>query len=102
MALHRDLGEPERQRDGGRLARAQASLAELKAARMRGKLLDAAEVERTWGGILRTIRAGLLAVPSRVGARLPHLDATDVAEIDGWRRREPCGGRCGASASQAW
>ncbi|KRQ99298.1 hypothetical protein [Bradyrhizobium valentinum] len=31
---------------------------------------------------LRTVRAGMLAVPSRVAARLPHLSKHDVAEID--------------------
>jgi phage terminase Nu1 subunit (DNA packaging protein) len=51
-------------------------------AEKRGKLLDAAEVERTWGGVLRTVRAGMLAVPSRIGARLPYLTATAVDEID--------------------
>jgi terminase small subunit / prophage DNA-packing protein len=30
----------------------------------------------------RTVRAGMLAVPSRAGARLPHLTAHDIAEID--------------------
>jgi phage terminase Nu1 subunit (DNA packaging protein) len=57
-------------------------LAELKAAEKRRALLDAAEVEREWSGVLRTIRAGMLAVPSRIGARLPHLTAADVDEID--------------------
>jgi phage terminase Nu1 subunit (DNA packaging protein) len=33
-------------------------------------------------GILRTARAGMLAVPSRVTQRLPHLSAHDVSEID--------------------
>jgi phage terminase Nu1 subunit (DNA packaging protein) len=60
----------------------QASLAELKVAERRGELLDAAEVERTWGGVVRTIRASMLAIPSRCGARLPHLTAADIAEID--------------------
>jgi phage terminase Nu1 subunit (DNA packaging protein) len=58
-----------------RLASAQADLAELKAAERRGELLDAAGVERTWGGVLRT-------VPSRVGARPPHLTAADIDEVD--------------------
>jgi phage terminase Nu1 subunit (DNA packaging protein) len=57
-------------------------LAEQKADERRGVLLDAAEVEREWSGVLRTIRAGMLAVPSRIGARLPHLDATDLDAID--------------------
>jgi phage terminase Nu1 subunit (DNA packaging protein) len=65
-----------------RLASAQADLAELKAAERRGELLDAAAVEREWGGVLRTVRAGMLAVPSRIGARLPHLTAVDIDEID--------------------
>jgi phage terminase Nu1 subunit (DNA packaging protein) len=33
--------------------------------------------------VLRTVRAGMLAVPSRVVQRLPHLTAHDVTEIDG-------------------
>jgi phage terminase Nu1 subunit (DNA packaging protein) len=32
--------------------------------------------------VLRTVRAGMLAVPSRVAARLPHLTSQDLAEID--------------------
>jgi phage terminase Nu1 subunit (DNA packaging protein) len=65
-----------------RLASAQADLAELRTAEKRGELLDAAEVERAWGGVLRTVRASMLAVPSRIGARLPHLTAADIDEID--------------------
>jgi hypothetical protein len=33
-------------------------------------------------GVLRTVRAGMLAVPSRMQQRLPHLTAHDVAKID--------------------
>ena len=32
--------------------------------------------------MLRMVRAGMLAVPSRCAARLPHLSAHDVAVID--------------------
>ena len=45
-----------------RLAAAQADLAELKEAKQRGLLLDAAEVEREWTGILSAVRAAMLAV----------------------------------------
>ena len=45
-------------------------------------MLDAAEVEAEWSSVLRTVRAGMLAVPSRCAARLPHLTPHDVAEID--------------------
>jgi len=32
--------------------------------------------------VQRTVRAGMLAVPSRAAQRLPHLSVHDVAEID--------------------
>lgn len=63
-------------------AAAQADIAETKAAKLRCALVDAAEVEVVWGDVLRTVRAGMLAVPSRVSQRLPHLTAHDVSEID--------------------
>lgn len=79
-ARAKPLAEATKQR--GRLAAAQADLAELKAAQMRGELVETKAVEAEWSGVLRTIRAGMLAVPSRVAARLPHLSKYDVAEID--------------------
>jgi hypothetical protein len=66
----------------GRLAAAQADVAEIKAAKMRGELVAAAEVESEWSGVLRTVRAGMLAVPSRVSQRLPHLTA-DASALPG-------------------
>lgn len=66
----------------GRLAMAQAEHVELKNAIARRDLVPAGEVEAEWSGILRTVRAGMLAAPSRVQQRLPHLSAHDVAEID--------------------
>ena len=63
-----------------RLAAAQAHPVELKAAKLRGELVEAAAVETGWSSVLRTVRAGMLAVPSRVAARLPHLSKHDVAE----------------------
>ena len=49
---------------------------------LRGALLDAGAVQSEWSGVLRTVRAGMLAVPSRAAARLPHLTTHDVSEID--------------------
>jgi hypothetical protein len=66
----------------------QACLAELKAAQARGSLLDAEAVEREWSDVLGTVRAGMLAVPSRAGARLPHLTGHDL--------RDRCRGARGA------
>ncbi len=65
-----------------RLAAAQAEIAELKAAQLRGELRDAGAVRAEWSDILRTVRAGRLAVPPRFAARLPHLTAFDISEID--------------------
>jgi len=83
------LAEATKQR--GRLAAAQATLAEIKAAKMRGELVAAA-VEIEWSSVLRTIRAGMLAVPSRIAARarLPHLSKHDVAEMDAEIREAVC------------
>lgn len=66
----------------GRLIAAQADRVELSNARQRGMLVAADAVEAEWSGVCRTIRAGMLAVPSRCAARLPHLSKHDIAEID--------------------
>ena len=65
-----------------RIAREQADALALKNKAARGEMLEAAAVEAEWSGVLRTVRAGMLAVPSRAGARLPHLTPHDIAEID--------------------
>jgi phage terminase Nu1 subunit (DNA packaging protein) len=49
-----------------RLARAQADKAEMQAAQLRGELVEADAVERQWQDVLRQVRAGVLAVPSRL------------------------------------
>ena len=77
-----------------RLAKAQADLAEIKNAQLRGTLLDAIALEAEWSSVLRAVRAGMLAVPSRAGARLPH----DVAEIDA--ECTACSVRSGAALEQ--
>jgi phage terminase Nu1 subunit (DNA packaging protein) len=65
-----------------RLAKAQADKVELANARARGEFLEAAVVEAEWSGVLRTLRAGMLAVPRGTAQRLPHLSAHDLAEIE--------------------
>jgi len=64
-----------------KLVLAQAQLAEIRAAKMRGELVPAADVEREWTAALSDLRAGLLALPSRVGAKLA-LSRETVAAID--------------------
>jgi phage terminase Nu1 subunit (DNA packaging protein) len=47
-----------------------------------GKLVAEDAVKREWSSILGDVKSGILAVPSRCGARLGHLTAGDIAEID--------------------
>ena len=61
-----------------RLARVQADAQELKNATSRGELVPAAEVERTWGDMLRQVRARILAVPSRL--RQAHSLPGEIAD----------------------
>lgn len=65
-----------------RLARQQADKLELANAAARGEMVRSADVEREWANVLRDVRSTMLAVPSRVGSKLAHLTAHDVAEID--------------------
>ena len=59
-----------------------AELREIEVRRKRGDLVPAVDVAREWEGIMRQVRAGVLAVTSRVRARLPHLTAHDAAALD--------------------
>ncbi len=65
-----------------RLAKEQADGQELKNKQARGELLLAPDVAREWIDIQRRVRGGVLAVTSRVRARLPHLTPADAVEID--------------------
>ncbi|MFN3211301.1 MAG: hypothetical protein ACE369_20370, partial [Roseovarius sp.] len=47
-----------------RLARENADKVALQNAKARAELVPAPEVERAWAGVLRDVRAGLLAVPA--------------------------------------
>lgn len=64
-----------------RLVNAQAELAEIRARKLRGELVSAADVEREWTATITDIRQRMLAVPSRLGAKLA-LSREAVAVID--------------------
>lgn len=64
-----------------RLKIAQAEKVELQNAEARGELIPASKVESEWSAILATVRAAMLAVPSRVQSRLGTLTAHDVEEL---------------------
>lgn len=74
-------------RERARLAKEQADAQELKNAAFRGDLVQVEEVKREWADVLRTVRAKILAVPSRARQSLAHLTAHDVEKIDGELRR---------------
>jgi phage terminase Nu1 subunit (DNA packaging protein) len=59
-----------------------AELRELEVRRKRGTLVEAEAVAREWSDVLRSVRAAVLAVPSRFRARCPHLTAHDVQVLD--------------------
>ena len=54
---------------------------EIRNARQRGSLVDAEAVEREWEGVCRTIRAGIMRIPRRIGDRAG-VSAEVVREID--------------------
>lgn len=66
-----------------RLAAVQVEEKALKVAKAKGELVAAEGVEREWAAILQKVRAGVLAIPARLQAKLGHLQPRDIAEIDG-------------------
>lgn len=64
-----------------RLARETADKIALSNAVARGDMLDARDVATAWRGIVTDLRAGLLAVPSRVASRLG-FDRAATAVLD--------------------
>lgn len=65
-----------------RLATEQADNMALKNAALRAEMVSVSDVEITWGGIVRDLRAGVLAIASRIASRLNHLSKDDVLVID--------------------
>ena len=65
-----------------KLASIQAEEKALKVAKTKGELVEAEAVAREWMAMLQKVRAGVLAVPPRIEARLKHLSPGDMAEID--------------------
>ena len=65
-----------------RLAKANAEKAETANAKARGELIPAVEVEREWAAVLRGVRAGVLALPSRLANQIGHLTSHEIATIE--------------------
>jgi phage terminase Nu1 subunit (DNA packaging protein) len=47
-----------------------------------GTLVPAAQVEREWTDLFRSVRDSMLAIPARAAQRVPHLSRIDLSEID--------------------
>ena len=60
---------------------AEAEKVELQNAKMRGELVATADVLASWSGMIADCRQRLMAIPSRLGARLA-LPPTTVAAMD--------------------
>ena len=65
-----------------RQTKEQADQLAFRNAKLKGELLSAVEVEQEWAGILRDVRAALLAIPTRIQQRVGTLTANDIAAID--------------------
>ena len=78
---------------------ADAELVELKTAKLRGELLDAEAVEARWASAVLDVRAAILAVPSRFGAR-HGLSAAVLADLDA-DLRDALAGLAGGEALHA-
>lgn len=65
-----------------RLAKEQADAAAIKNAKLRGELVDASEVERTWADTLRQVRARIMAVPSRLRSEVVGIDGQTIDAMD--------------------
>lgn len=78
----RAAADPDLKAERLREIRERADKLAAQNARLRGELVPARDVEREWASVLRAVRAAMLATPSRVQTRLPHLTAHDVSEID--------------------
>lgn len=65
-----------------RAAEASAQWNELKSAKLEGELVEAEAVARRYAEIVADARARLLAVPPRVGAKLPHLSIADLQVVE--------------------
>jgi len=65
-----------------RLAREQADAAAIKNAAARGEMIPASKVTAEWRGILTGVRARVLAIPSRIRAKLPQMTRAEVEIIE--------------------
>ena len=64
------------------LLKIQAASAKARFDREQGELVTIADVEQNWASAFRTLRAGVLSIPTRCAARVPGLSREIVYEMD--------------------
>lgn len=53
-----------------------------KRMKLEGSLIAVADVQAGWRQVCTSTRAAMLALPTRLAARLPHLNAADLRTIE--------------------
>lgn len=64
-----------------RLTSTERQIAEIKLAQSRGEVLTLTEVSDAWGGLMASVKANMLALPSKARQTLPHLTAHDAVVL---------------------
>lgn len=72
----RSLAESERKK-----AQYEAEMAEMKAKKMKGELLERTETQKAWSDFLYQLRDSLMGMPGRVAPRV--MDADSLGEVEG-------------------
>lgn len=72
--------------DKARKQKADADIAEMEAAKMRGELIPASAVESEWVKVAHVVRTKILGLPVALRQRVPHLSADDQAVLEALAR----------------
>jgi phage terminase Nu1 subunit (DNA packaging protein) len=64
------------------LLKTQRQRAEFQLAQEVGKWVELTDVEANWANALRTLRSGVLTIPTRVAARVPGMTREMLYEMD--------------------
>ena len=69
--------------ESAKLAKTRRLKLEIEIAERQGQLVDAEAVTAEWASALAAVRAMMLAIPSRLGERMPHWTPHDMETLDG-------------------
>ena len=80
--IERSFQLPDYNESRARSEYEKANLLELERKQKEKLLLPADQVERVWANTVATVKTKLLAVPTRLRQRIPHLSLEEVAIAD--------------------